>query len=104
MSLSNPNSMFQVKLPAMYDELNKYQRQAVRLQYIKLQKYMCMFCGSSLYNNAPEELRELPIDWDLFPEDFLKYPHHLQHNHTTGLTEGSVHSFCNAFMWHYYRR
>lgn len=104
MSLSNPDSMFQVPLPAMYDKLTPYQRRATREQYIKLQHYECLFCGSSLYQDAPEELREIPIDWDLFPEGFLKYPVHLQHNHQSGLTEGAVHSFCNAFMWNYYRR
>jgi len=104
MSLSNPDSHFQVALPAMYNELDKYQRKAVREQYIKLQHHECLFCGGSLYQNSPQELQELPIDWSLFPEGFLKYPIHLQHNHTTGLTEGAVHAFCNAFMWHYYRR
>jgi hypothetical protein len=104
MSLSNPDSNFQVPLPAMYKELTQYQRQAVRKQYVKLQHYECFFCGGSLYQDAPEALKELPIDWELFPENFLQYPVHLQHDHSTGLTEGAVHSFCNAFMWNYFRR
>jgi len=104
MSLSNPNSSFEVTLPAKYEELTPFQRRAVREQYAMLQRHECAFCGGTLYENAPQELRDLPIDWDLFPEGFLDYPVHLQHNHDTGLTEGAVHSFCNAFMWNYYRR
>ena len=104
MSLSNPNSKFEVTLPAMYDELTPSQRRAVREQYARLQGGGCAFCGVHLYEQPPQELKDLPIDWDLFPEGFLDYPVHLQHNHDTGLTEGAVHSFCNAFMWNYYRR
>jgi hypothetical protein len=104
MSLSNPNANFQVSIPALYESLTWNQRRVVREQYIKLQKYECFFCGGSLYKEAPEELQSLPIDWDLFPPEFTKYPVHLQHNHDTGLTEGAVHSFCNAFMWNYFRR
>ena len=39
--------------------------------------------------------------WDLFPPNFLKYKVHLQHNHSTGMTEGAVHALCNAVMWQY---
>lgn len=104
MSLSNPDRNFQVPLPARYDQLNATQRRVARNQYVKLQHHECFFCGSSLYQDSPKELKELPIDWDLFPPEFTKYPIHLQHDHSTGLTEGAVHSFCNAFMWNYFRR
>ena len=104
MSLSNPNSSWEFPLPVDYTKLNSAQRRAVRQQYAKEQGQLCAFCGSTLYEDAPQELRDLPIDWDLFPEGFLDYPVHLQHNHDTGMTEGAVHSFCNAFMWNYYRR
>jgi hypothetical protein len=104
MSLSNHSGGFQIALPTIYENLNTIQKRAVREKYIKLQHYECFFCGSSLYQDAPKELRELPIDWELFPDGFLNYPVHLQHNHTTGLTEGAVHSFCNAFMWNYFQR
>ena len=36
-----------------------------------------------------------------FPQNFLQYPIHLQHNHDTGMTEGAVHNYCNAVMWQY---
>jgi len=104
MSLSNPNSSFEVQLPAKYDDLTSAQRRAAREQYIILQKSMCMFCGATLHQQPPKEFRNLPINWDLFPKGFLDYPVHLQHKHQTGMTEGAVHSFCNAFMWNYFRR
>lgn len=104
MSLSNPNSSWEKPLPALYDKLTSIERGAVRQQYSRLQNWSCFFCGTSLWHDAPQELRDLPIDWDLFPEQFLKYPVHLQHDHNTGLTEGSVHAYCNAFMWQYFGR
>jgi len=104
MSLSNPNSSWEKPLPTDYTELTPKERRAVRQQYMRDQHWNCYFCGSSLFSDAPQELKDLPIDWDLFPEGFLNYPVHLQHNHNTGMTEGAVHAFCNAFMWHYYRR
>jgi len=88
MSLSNPNSMFEVTLPAMYTELSPFQRRAVREQYAMLQRHECAFCGHTLHEEAPQELQDLPIDWDLFPEGFLNYPVHLQHNHDTALNRG----------------
>jgi hypothetical protein len=42
-----------------------------------------------------------PINWKLFPENFLMYPVHLQHDHNTNLTEGAVHAYCNAVLWQY---
>lgn len=104
MSLSNPAKEWEVALPALYKELNQIQKRTARRQYMRLQHWNCLFCGRSLFSDAPQELKDLPIDWDLFPEGFTKYPVHLQHNHDTGLTEGAVHAFCNAFMWNYYRR
>lgn len=104
MSLSDPYNLSNITLPADYTKLSTYQRKMVREQYMMLQRHECWFCGSTLYEPSPQGLRDLPIDWDLFPDGFLDYPVHLQYNHNTGLTEGAVHSFCNAFMWHYYRR
>jgi hypothetical protein len=104
MSLSDPEKEWRVNLPAVYKDLSVIQRRTVRREYMRLQHWSCMFCGHSLFSDAPQELKDLPIDWDLFPPGFLDYDTHLQHNHQTGLTEGAVHSFCNAFMWNYYRR
>lgn len=93
-------------LPVDYTKLERPERRSVREQYIYEQDGECFYCGDSLRQNVRGELREIPIDWSLFPggEEFLKYPVHLQHDHKTGMTEGAVHAFCNALMWNYFRR
>lgn len=75
-----------------------------REQYVEEQNGGCYFCGDNLKQEPRSELKELPIDWSLFPKNFTKYPVHLQHNHKTGMTEGAVHSLCNAIMWNYWRK
>ena len=87
-----------------YTKLNWMERREVREQYIKDQGYKCYYCGSSLNEPPPQDIVNMEIDWNLFPENFLKYPIHLQHNHDTGMTEGAVHSYCNAVMWQYEAR
>lgn len=93
-----------IDLPADYRGLNWQARRAVRQQYAEMQHNECFYCGGSLNEDTPKELKEIPIDWSLFPQNFLAYPVHLQHNHSTGMTEGAVHSLCNAIMWNYFRR
>jgi hypothetical protein len=89
------------KLPVLYHELKPRQRRRIREQYVEEQNGLCYYCGSSLMEKPSEKILNLNIDWTLFPKDFLKWPIHLQHNHQTGLTEGAVHSYCNAVMWQY---
>ena len=89
------------KLPVDYTKLHYTERQKVRLQYIEEQKGLCYFCGCSLNEEAPQHIKEKNINWSLFPQNFLQYPIHLQHNHSTGMTEGAVHNYCNAVMWQY---
>jgi len=89
------------KLPVNYDELTWQERREVREQYIKQQNGKCMFCNNKLSEPPPKPILESYIDWSLFPPNFLKYPIHLQHNHDTGMTEGAVHAYCNAYMWFY---
>ena len=31
----------------------------------------------------------------------LAHPIHLQHNHSTDMTEGAVHAYCNCVLWQY---
>lgn len=93
-----------IQIPAQYESLTPAERRAVRVQYIADQGGNCMFCGESLSALAPERIRSKKINWRLFPPNFLKHPIHLQHNHKTGMTEGAVHSYCNAVMWQYYGR
>ena len=73
----------------------------MREQYTEEQKGKCIYCGKSLSNPPPKIITDKFINWSIFPPNFLKYPIHLQHNHKTGMTEGAVHSYCNAVMWQY---
>jgi len=90
-----------MKLPVDYTKLHWIERIQVRERYIVEQKGLCYYCGTSLNLNPPSGITDKDIDWDLFPENFLKYPIHLQHDHSTGMTEGAVHAYCNAVMWQY---
>ena len=90
-----------IKIPADYKSLHWKERIAVREGYIKLQKGKCFYCREDLSEKAPRYITEKEIDWSYFPENFLKYPIHLQHDHDSGLTEGAVHNYCNAVMWQY---
>lgn len=89
-------------LPTKYDALSATQKKEVRLQYVTLQKNLCHFCNHSLSEKPPLHITAKPIHWNLFPRGFLNHPIHLQHNHKTGLTEGAVHSYCNAVLWQYH--
>lgn len=89
-------------LPVDYTKLEWYERREVREQYITEQNFKCMYCKCNLKENPPQTILDKVINWSLFPENFLKYPVHLQHNHDTGMTEGAVHSYCNAVMWQYH--
>lgn len=91
-------------LPVNYSELTMSERRAVREHYIELQEGKCMWCKCELKYPPPADILEKKIDWSLFPPNFLKYPVHLQHCHTTDKTEGAVHAYCNAVMWQYHGR
>lgn len=93
-------------LPVDYTQLTWQERRTVRQQYVREQNGECFYCGAGLNDRPLKDLLDIPIDWSLFPggKEFLNYPVHLQHNHDTGMTEGAVHSFCNALMWNYERR
>ncbi len=91
-----------MKLPTDYSKLTWQERKAVREEYVKIQDGKCYFCKAVLSKPTPKKITKKQIDWSLFPENFLQYPIHLQHNHDTGMTEGAVHNFCNAVMWQYH--
>lgn len=93
-----------IELPALYHKLSAAQRRLVREYYADQQGGLCMFCGEPLNGPPPKRIKDKKIDWKLFPPGFTRYPVHLQHNHSTGLTEGAVHSRCNAVMWQYHGR
>jgi len=88
-------------LPVDYTRLHWTEKKAVREQYVREQKGKCFYCESNLDEPPPQKITALRIDWSFFPENFLKHPVHLQHDHGTGLTEGAVHAYCNAVMWQY---
>ena len=92
------------KLPVDYDVLTPKQRREVRLQYIEEQDGRCMYCNKPLDDAPHERVLDLPINWDLFPQGFLRWPVHLQHCHDTGMTEGAIHAYCNAVLWQYHGR
>lgn len=85
--------------PVKYDSLSPRQRRVVRDQYVRMQEGKCCWCREPL-DGLPEIcVMSRRINMRLFPPGFLRYPVHLQHNHATGMTEGAVHSRCNAVMW-----
>jgi hypothetical protein len=88
-------------LPVDYTTLTPQQRREVREQYIKEQNNLCFYCNLPLDKEVPHNLRTKWINPKLFPENFFKYPIHLQHDHNTNMTEGAVHNYCNAVMWQY---
>lgn len=99
--ISGINIDHKFDLPVQYDSLTINEKRAVKDQYIKQQNNLCAFCGYLLTSEPPFSITSKDINWKLFPEQFLKYNVHLQHNHKTGLTEGVVHAYCNAVMWQY---
>ena len=88
-------------LPTDYTKLHASERREVREQYVKQQNGKCFYCNEDLSKNPPNRITSMNIKWSLFPPNFLKYPIHLQHDHSTGMTEGAVHAYCNAVMWQY---
>ncbi len=91
--------MSNFELPVNYDNLTQSERRLVRKQYFELQKGLCCYCNKPL-NVRPKETRK--IKKRLFPENFLKFPVHLHHDHDTGMTIGAIHSYCNAVVWQYF--
>ena len=91
-----------MELPVDYEDLTWQERREARQQYILEQKGMCWHCKAALSKDAPENIRDMKINWDLFPPQFLKHPIHLHHDHDTGWTIGAVHAYCNAVLWQYH--
>ena len=91
-------------LPVDYNKLSWSERKKVRNLYFAKQRGKCLYCSEDLSEQPPIRILNKIINWKLFPENFLKYPIHLQHNHSSGMTEGAVHAYCNAVMWQYESR
>lgn len=93
--------MREIKLPADYDSLEIIEKRIVREMYITEQKGLCAYCKNKLTSNPAEFVLQKEINKRLFPDNFFKYPIHLDHDHDTGLTRGAVHNRCNAVKWQY---
>ena len=91
-------------LPIKYTAATPKQRRQVREQYVHEQGGLCYWCNEPLTGDAPKYITEKKVNWKLFPPGFLKNPIHLQHDHSSDLTEGAVHAICNAVMWQYHGR
>ena len=50
-----------MNLPTDYTKLKPQQRREVRIQYIKEQDNLCMYCGETLDEVAPERITKNPI-------------------------------------------
>ena len=90
--------------PVCYVDLTPDERGKIRELYIQAQSNLCLHCNRRLDLDPPKWVTRMTINWTHFPPNFLRFPVHLQHNHKTGLTEGAVHSYCNAVLWQYYGR
>lgn len=90
-----------MQLPVFYDDLKPHVRRAAREAYIQKQDGLCWYCHTPLADVPAKHVRSKRINWKLFPSGFRNWPVHLQHDHTTGLTEGAVHMMCNAVLWQY---
>jgi hypothetical protein len=88
----------------MYNGLTWQEKRKLREEYVSFQDGLCWYCSGRLDAQPPTAVTNKKINWKLFPPNFLKYPVHLQHDHSTGLTEGAVHSYCNAVLWQYHKR
>ncbi len=91
-----------IALPAQYSKLTSAQRKQAREQYMRLQNGKCYHCKGHLLLQPPKEIRNKNINWQLFPPNFMQWPHHLHHSHDTDLTLGDVHAYCNAVLWQYH--
>lgn len=95
------NLPVEADLPLVYDNIPYDLRYKVREIYHKLQKGNCYYCNRPLSGSPPRWVTDKRIDWSLFPTNFRNSPVHLHHSHTSGLTIGVVHSYCNAVLWQY---
>ena len=93
-----------MKLPILYNYATSAERKEARNQYIEDQDGLCYWCNCPLDEDPPDKITSQEINLDIFPDGFLNFPIHLQHDHDSGLTEGAVHAYCNAVMWQYHGR
>lgn len=91
-----------MELPAFYPKLNPARRRAVREEYQRRQKGRCSFCNTALTKEPNPAVLLYEVDKSLFPASFFNWPVHLHHDHSTGMTIGAVHCWCNAVLWQHF--
>ena len=91
-----------ITLPIDYDLTHWSIRKQVREEYTLQQDGKCYHCKNPLTGKPTEEVLDKFVNKKLFPNGFFKSPIHLHHSHETGMTIGSVHSYCNAVLWQYH--
>lgn len=91
-----------MELPVDYTNISYRERWKIREEYIKRQGGDCYYCKHPLDREPPKEIKDKRINKKLFPKGFFKYPQHLHHDHTTKMTIGTVHCYCNAILWQYH--
>ena len=96
--------MSEYNLPVDYHKTHWTERKLIREQYVEEQGGKCYWCKESLQEEPPKSITDVDVNWRMFPDNFLKHPIHLQHDHGSGLTEGAVHAYCNAVMWQFHGR
>ena len=89
-------------LPVNYDKLHYTKRRVVREEYIRLQEGRCCHCKELLDGEPSVDVSIMPVDRSLFPIGFFKNPVHLHHCHSTGMTIGAIHNYCNAVLWQHH--
>lgn len=88
-----------LKLPINYSKADIKTKRAAREEYAKRQHGLCLVCKEPLCDSPSKEILEFKINEKLFPKEFFKHAVHLHHDHKTGMTIGTVHSKCNAYLW-----
>lgn len=90
-----------MELPVNYSETHYSVRKLVREEYERIQGGNCCHCNEPLSGPPSQDVCGFSIDESRFPKHFFKWPKHLHHNRKTGMTIGTVHALCNAYLWQY---
>lgn len=91
-----------MKLPINYGKAHWTIRKKAREEYKRLQEDKCQHCKEPLTGPPTDKVRDATINRRLFPTGFFERPEHLHHCHKTGMTIGTVHARCNAYLWQYH--
>jgi hypothetical protein len=85
-----------------YSKQTPDERRQTREAFVQLQHGLCYHCKYRLDGLPPTKITSIKILWSMFPPNFLKYPVHLHHCHSSDRVLGAVHAYCNAVLWQYH--